>query len=148
MLGLNKCFFIGNLTADPELKFSPTGKPITTFTIASNYFSKDSSSGERKDAVEFIRMTAFNRNAEVANDFLSKGSSVFIEARYHSNFYDKDGIRKYTHSHWVERLYVLSRRATVESSDTKTFYGLKPNSLTDTDGEVEPIDPILSGKEK
>lgn len=80
MANFNKVFLIGNLTRDPELKYTPNGTAVTEFGIAVNR-SYTSVSGEKKEDVCFVSISVFGRKAEVANEYLKKGSPIFIEGR-------------------------------------------------------------------
>ena len=77
---LNKVLLIGNLTRDPELRYIPSGAAVATFTVAVNRVYKDQA-GEKKEQVSFIRVVVWGRRAEVCGEYLSKGSSVFVEGR-------------------------------------------------------------------
>jgi len=82
----NKVFLIGNLTRDPELRYTPAGIPVARFTVAVNRRSKD------KDEVDFIPVTAWRRLAEICGEFLKKGRPVAIEGRLQiRSFQGKDG---------------------------------------------------------
>lgn len=81
MASLNKVMLIGNLTKDPELKYTPGGAAVCEFTVAVNRRWSDKASGEKKEEVSFFDIVAWNRTAEVAAQYLKKGRSVFVEAR-------------------------------------------------------------------
>lgn len=92
----NKVMLLGNLTRDPELRYIPSGQAVTTFTIAVNrpYLS---SAGEKKEEVTFVRVVVWGRHAEVCNEYLKKGSSVFVEGRLQSrNWEAADGAKRST----------------------------------------------------
>ncbi len=96
MANLNKAFLIGNLTRDPELRYTPSGLAVTTFTVASNR-SYNTPSGEKKDEATFIRVVVWGKRAEVCGEYLNKGSSVFIEGRIQSrNWQAQDGTKRTT----------------------------------------------------
>lgn len=80
MANLNKVFLMGNLTADPELRYTPKGTAVTDIRLAINrYYAGDS--GERQEETTFVDVTLWNRQAEVAGSYLSKGRGVFVEGR-------------------------------------------------------------------
>lgn len=90
---LNRVFMIGNLTRDPELRYLPSGQPVTTFTIAVNR-TYTSSTGEKKEDTSFIRVVVWARRAEVCNEYLRKGSPVFVEGRLQSRTWEaQDGTK-------------------------------------------------------
>ena len=79
-MSVNKCLFIGNLTADPEIRTMPNGEQVANFTIALNerYKAKD---GNIVENVEYVRIVLYRRLAEIADQYLTKGSQVYIEGR-------------------------------------------------------------------
>ena len=79
MANLNRVTVIGVLGRDPETKQFPNGGSVTTFSVATSEFWKDKTTGERKEATEWHRITTNNRLAEIASKYLKKGSKVYIE---------------------------------------------------------------------
>jgi single-strand DNA-binding protein len=93
---LNKVFLIGNLTRDPELRYLTTGRAVTSFSIACNR-AFTTQSGEKKEEVTFIRIVTWEKRAEVCNEYLKKGSPVFIEGRLQSRTWEaQDGSKRST----------------------------------------------------
>src|SRR5512141_106963 len=88
---LNKVMIIGNIGGEPEMRFTPGGNPVTTFSVATNrvYNSTD---GERKEETEWFNIVTWNKTAEFANQYLSKGRKVYVEGRLHTRTWDgQDG---------------------------------------------------------
>jgi len=86
---------IGNLGKDVEMRFTPSGSPVATFSIATNRKFKDKS-GELKEQVDWFSIVAWNKTAELCNQFLQKGSSVFIVGRLSNRSWDgQDGQKRY-----------------------------------------------------
>ncbi len=81
--GLNKIMVIGNLGTDPELRYTPSGKPVTTFRLATNraYRTQD---GERREETEWFTVVAWDRLAEQCNQYLAKGRKAYVEGRLQS----------------------------------------------------------------
>ena len=77
---LNKIMIIGNLGSDPEMRYTPNGAAVTSFSVATNRKYK-TSDGEQRDETVWFRVSAWGRLAEVTNEYLSKGSSVYVEGR-------------------------------------------------------------------
>lgn len=95
--GINKVILIGNLGGDPEVRYTPGGSAVTTVSIATSDGWKDKDSGEMKERTEWHRVVFFNRLAEIAGEYLKKGSKVFVEGRLQTRkWQDKDGNDKYT----------------------------------------------------
>ncbi len=108
-VSLNKVLLMGNLTRDPELRYLPSGQPVTTFTIAvnRNYVAQ---SGEKKEEVSFIRVVVWARRAEVCNEYLRKGSPVFVEGRLQSRSWEaQDGSKRSTLEVVAQNVQFLSR---------------------------------------
>jgi single-strand DNA-binding protein len=94
---LNKVTLIGNLGADPEVRYLPTGGAVTSVSLATTRRWKDKQSGERKDATEWHRVIFFNRLAEVAGEYLKKGSQIYVEGRLQTRKWQgQDGQDRYT----------------------------------------------------
>ena len=94
-MNLNKVFLIGNLTADPELRTTPSGQSVMEVRVATNRSWTDKS-GKRQDQAEFHSVIIWGRQAEIVKQFLTKGSSIFIEGRLQTrNWDDKQGVK-----HW------------------------------------------------
>lgn len=91
-MNLNKVFLIGRLTQDPQVKVTPNGKVVCVFGIATNTFAKDPRTGEVKKNTEFHNIVLWQRLAEIASQYLKKGSLVFIEGRLRTrNWQDSNG---------------------------------------------------------
>lgn len=91
MINLNKVFLVGNLTRDPELRYTPQGSAVATLRIAVNTLFKDKTGESKKDTC-FINVIVWGQLAEVCNQYLSKGRSVFVEGRLVSrNWQGSDG---------------------------------------------------------
>jgi single-strand DNA-binding protein len=89
---MNKIMLIGNLGKDPEMNYTPSGTSITKFTLAVNRRMKDRETGERREETTWFNIVAWERLAETCNEYLRKGSKVYIEGRMTSRKYtDKDG---------------------------------------------------------
>lgn len=107
MASLNKVFLMGNLTRDPELRYTPNGIAVVGLGLAVNRRYKDKA-GEMKEETLFINATAWNKQAEVCNQYLKKGRPVFIEGRLQSRTWEgKDGQKRTTIDVQVERVQFL-----------------------------------------
>lgn len=91
---LNRVFLIGNLTRDPELRYLPSGQAVANFTVAVNR-AYTANSGEKKQDTSFIRIVVWARLAEICNEYLKKGSPVFVEGRLQSRSWEaQDGTKR------------------------------------------------------
>jgi single-strand DNA-binding protein len=95
--GINKVILVGNLGQDPEVKYMPSGGAVCNVSLATTDSWKDKSSGERQERTEWHRVVLFNRLAEIAGEYLRKGSQVYIEGRLQTRkWQDKEGQERYT----------------------------------------------------
>ncbi len=93
---INKAILIGNLGADPEVRYTQSGTAVANFTVATSERWKDQS-GQQQEQTEWHRIVAFKRLGEICGEYLSKGSKVYIEGRIQTRSWeDKDGNKKYT----------------------------------------------------
>lgn len=95
-MNVNKVFICGNVTADPELRATPSGQQVSVFNVATNRYWTDKA-GQKQQSAEFHRIVLWGRQAQVASQFLVKGSMVFIEGRLQTRSWtDKNGGQRYT----------------------------------------------------
>jgi single-strand DNA-binding protein len=96
MAGVNKAILVGNLGRDPELRTTPNGQSVVNFTLATSETWNDKS-GERQERTEWHRIVVWGKTAEMCNQYLSKGRTVYIEGRIQTREWeDKDGAKRYT----------------------------------------------------
>ncbi len=94
--GINKVILIGNVGADPEVRYMPNGNAVTNLTLATSDSWKDKQSGQIQERTEWHRVSLFGKIAEIAGQYLRKGSKVYIEGRLQTREWEKDGIKRYT----------------------------------------------------
>lgn len=127
-MSVNKCLFIGNLTAAPEIRIMPNGEQVANFTIALNekYKAKD---GNIVENVEYVRIVLYRRLAEIAGQYLTKGSQVYIEGRLKTRkWQDSNGQDRYTTEIQGDNLQMLGGRQD-EPKQAKASKA-KPNPLS------------------
>jgi single-strand DNA-binding protein len=111
MAGVNKAILIGNLGRDPELRFTPNGQPVATFSLATSFRWKDKN-GQPQDRTDWHNIVVFGRQAEVCKEYLKKGRLVYLEGRIQNRTYeDKDGVKKYRSEIIVTQMTMLGRMA-------------------------------------
>ncbi|MCH7502215.1 MAG: single-stranded DNA-binding protein [Proteobacteria bacterium] len=109
--GINKVIIVGNLGQDPETRYMPSGSAVTNFTVATNESWKDKQTGEQKDRTEWHRIAMFGRLAEVAAEYLRKGSQVYIEGKLRTRkWQDRDGKDRYTTEIIADEMQMLGGR--------------------------------------
>jgi single-strand DNA-binding protein len=106
MGSVNKVILIGNLGADPELKYTPSSRALCNLRIATTDVFKDKS-GQRQERTEWHRVTVWGDQAENCSKYLSKGRSVYVEGRLQTRSYDKDGQKHYATDVVAERVVFL-----------------------------------------
>src|SRR5215212_29381 len=95
-MSFNKIILVGNLGRDPELRYTPQGTPVCSFTVATNEKRKDRA-GEMQDFTTWFRVTLWGRQAETASQYLTKGRPIYVEGRLRlDEWTDKDGKQRYT----------------------------------------------------
>jgi single-strand DNA-binding protein len=95
--GINKVILVGNLGNDPEVRYSQSGMAMTSISVATSESWKDKTSGEQQERTEWHRVKFFGRLAEIAGEYLKKGSQVYIEGKLRTDKYtDKAGVEKYS----------------------------------------------------
>jgi len=94
--GINKVILIGNLGGDPDTRFLPNGNAVTNITLATSDSWRDRQTGQMQERTEWHRVTFFGKIAEIAGQYLRKGSKVYVEGRLQTREWEKDGIKRYT----------------------------------------------------
>jgi len=112
MASINKVILIGNLGKDPEMKFTPSGKATCKFSLATNAKWTDAN-GEKKEAVTWHNIETWGRLAEICNEYLHKGSQVYIEGRIDNRSWDDQGVKKYFSSVVAEKVQFLGSKSEV-----------------------------------
>ena len=109
--GINKVILVGNLGADPETRYMPSGSAVTNLSIATSESWKDNQTGEQKDRTEWHKVAMFNRLAEIAAEYLRKGSQVYIEGKLRTRkWQDKSGQDRWTTEIIADEMQMLGGR--------------------------------------
>jgi single-strand DNA-binding protein len=138
--GINKVIIVGNLGQDPETRYMPSGSAVTNFTVATNESWKDKQTGEQKDRTEWHRVAMFNRLAEIAAEYLRKGSQVYIEGKLRTRKWQgQDGNDRYTTEIIADEMQMLGSRGDSGGSYGAGRGGNKPESKQ---GDSAPAQPI------
>ncbi|MCG3153697.1 MAG: Single-stranded DNA-binding protein [bacterium] len=122
--GLNKVMLIGHVGRDPEIKYTPGGLAVATFSVATNESFKDKE-GKQQDRTEWHRIVAFGRTAEVMGEYLKKGQLVYVEGRLQTRSWDDDkGQKRYITEIVANSVQFLSRKG--EGVDTGAAAEIPP----------------------
>jgi len=109
--GINKVILVGNLGADPETRYMPSGSAVPNLSVATSEQWKDKQSGEQKERTEWHKVAMFNRLAEIAAEYLRKGSQVYIEGKLRTRkWQDRDGKDRWTTEIIADEMQMLGGR--------------------------------------
>ncbi|TDR48422.1 single-strand binding protein [Tahibacter aquaticus] len=109
--GINKVILVGNVGKDPETRYSAGGMAVTTISVATSEAWKDKQTGEQKEKTEWHRVKFFGRLAEIAGEYLKKGSQVYVEGSLRTEEYEKDGVKRYSTDIVAAEMQMLGGRA-------------------------------------
>jgi len=108
-MNLNKVMLIGNLTRDPEIRNTPNGTNVASFSIATNYVWKDQA-GQKQEKAEFHNIVAWRKLADICGQYLRKGSKIYIEGRLQTRDWDgQDGVKRYRTEIIADNMIMLDR---------------------------------------
>tara|TARA_B100001971_G_C18187762_1_gene536713 strand:- start:363 stop:797 length:435 start_codon:yes stop_codon:yes gene_type:complete len=141
MASLNKVMIIGNVGNEPEMRFTPNGNPVTSFSVATNriYTSPE---GERKQETEWFSVVAWNKLAEQCNQFLNKGRLVYAEGRLRTHSWEgQDGQKRYRTEIIANRVTFLDRQTSASLPEDKVNEANSGEKIDETEtGGLEPDD--------
>ena len=109
--GVNKVILVGNLGRDPETRYTQNGSAVTQFSIATSDSWRDKSTGEQQDRTEWHNIVCFARLAEIAGEYLKKGSKVYIEGSLRTSNWEQEGQKRYRTEVMARELQMLDSRA-------------------------------------
>jgi len=111
MLNLNRAQILGNLTRDPEMRFTPNGQAVSSFSVATNRRWNNRETGEQQEQVEFHNIVVWGKQAEAVTPMLKKGGPVFVEGRLQTRSWEgQDGVKRYRTEIVADSVIVLSSR--------------------------------------
>jgi len=120
MAGLCKAMIIGNLGRDPEMRYTPSGRPVTSFSVACNHVYT-SADGERREETEWFRVNAWGKLAETCNQYLKKGSRVYVEGRLRTRTWEgQDGQKRTDVEIVASDMRILDSRSRGEAPDASS----------------------------
>ena len=138
MSGVNKCIFIGNLTRDVETRFTKSGDPVTSFSIACNESWKGKD-GQKQERVEYVNVVTFGKLASICGEYLTKGKQVYIEGRMQTDKYDKNGVDTYSTKIVASTMTMLGQSGGSSSSGSQGSSGSPGASGGSDDFEDDDI---------
>ena len=143
--GVNKVILVGTLGADPDTRYTPSNAAVTNLSIATNESWKDKQSGEQKEKTEWHRVVMFNRLAEIATEYLRKGSQVYIEGKIQTRKWeDIEGKDRWTTEVVANEMQMRGSRSSgsnsapssMEGSPSSNVSAPKPQSSDDFDDDI------------
>ena len=147
MASVNKVIIVGNLGADPETRYLPSGEAVTNIRVATTDKWKDKTSGEMKEATEWHRIAFFGRLATVAGEYLKKGSQVYVEGSLRTRkWQDKEGKDRYTTEIRADTMQMLGSRAGAGEPRGETRGEPRGESAAPKGGEAKPAAKKPAGK--
>ncbi|HBD23308.1 MAG TPA: single-stranded DNA-binding protein [Oceanospirillaceae bacterium] len=108
--GVNKVILVGNVGGDPEVRYMPSGGAVTNLTLATSESWKDKQTGQPQERTEWHRVVFFNRLAEIAGEYVRKGSKLYIEGALRTRQWEQDGVKRYTTEIVASEMQMLDGR--------------------------------------
>jgi single-strand DNA-binding protein len=108
--GVNKVIIIGNVGGDPETKYMPSGGAVTNLSLATSESWKDKQTGQPQERTEWHRVVFFNRLAEIASEYVRKGSKLYVEGSLRTRQWEQDGIKRYSTEIVASQMQMLDSR--------------------------------------
>ena len=133
--GLNKVMIIGHLGRDPEMRFTPSMRPVTNFSVATNR-SWTTQDGERHTETEWFNVVAWGSLAEICNQYLKKGQQVYIEGRLQTRRWEEEGVKRSNVEIVAKEMIMLGKRTQKDSADQNEDEDFDTN-FDDTDDEED-----------
>lgn len=139
MYSLNKAMIIGNLTRDPEIRNTPSGQTVTSFSVATNFVWSDQS-GQQQSKTEFHNIIAWRKLGEICGQYLSKGTKVYIEGRLQTTEWNsQDGNKRQRTEIVADNMIILSPKGSNQSFGNKEEEIVLPENEGDDEIKIEDI---------
>ena len=140
--GINKVIIVGNLGQDPEIKYTAGGAAVTTLNIATSDSWKDKDSGMDQERTEWHRVVLWRRLAEVAGEYLKKGSKVYIEGQLQTRKWEQEGQTRYTTEIIARDMQFLDSRGSSNNESTQKSSEMNDQSAADVPDSAIDDDDI------
>ena len=140
MVSMNKITIIGHLGRDPEMRYTPQGAAVTDFSVATSRRFTDGT-GERREETDWFRVSAWRQLAELCNQYLQKGSLVYVEGRLHTRTYEgNDGATRFSNEVTASEVRFLNRPDRDSEGASGGGYGAPSSGFSQGAGPAEPDD--------
>ncbi|MEK9822490.1 MAG: single-stranded DNA-binding protein [Gammaproteobacteria bacterium] len=134
--GINKVILVGNLGRDPETRYMPSGGAVTNVSVATSKQWRDRDSGENKERTEWHRVVFFNRLAEIAGEYLKKGSQIYLEGELRTREWERDGQKHYTTEIVANEMQMMGGRGDMGGGGGGGFGGGAPGPAASGGGST------------
>jgi single-strand DNA-binding protein len=138
--GINKVILVGNLGQDPEVKFTAGGAAVTTLSIATSESWKDKESGTEQEKTEWHRVVLWRRLAEIAGEYLKKGSKVYIEGQLQTRKWEQEGLTRYTTEVIARDMQFLDSRGNMDNSNSPSDISSTSEDSVSSEQEIKDDD--------
>ena len=119
--GVNKVILVGNVGNDPECRTMPNGNAVSNLSLATSDSWKDKNTGEQQECTEWHRVVFFNRLAEIVDQYVKKGSKLYVEGRLQTRSWEQDGVKRYTTEIVANEMQMLDSRGSVGAQGDNPF---------------------------
>ncbi len=126
--GVNKVILIGNVGNDPEVRYMPNGNAVANISVATSDSWKDKNTGEQQDRTEWHRVVFFNRLAEIVEQYVKKGSRLYVEGRLQTRSWEQDGVKRYSTEIVGNDMQMLDSRGSAGGSQGDNPFGQNQQS--------------------
>ena len=123
--GVNKVILVGNVGNDPEVRYMPNGNAVANVSVATSDSWKDKNTGEQQERTEWHRVVFFNRLAEIVEQYIKKGSKLYLEGRLQTRSWEQDGVKRYSTEIVASEMQMLDSRG---SAGSEQDFGGQPSA--------------------
>ena len=126
--GVNKVILVGNLGNDPEVRYMPNGNAVANVSLATSETWKDKSTGEQQEKTEWHRVVFFNRLAEIVEQYVKKGTKLYVEGRLQTRSWEQDGVKRYSTEVVANDMQMLDSRGGVSQDFSGSQIAAAPSA--------------------
>ena len=140
--GINKVILVGNLGNDPEVRYMPNGNAVANISLATSDSWKDKTSGEQQEKTEWHRVVFFNRLAEIVEQYVKKGSKLYVEGRLQTRSWEQEGVKRYSTEIVASEMQMLDGRAGPQETNDNAFgQSQRPPEPSQSEGQSKAAQP-------
>ena len=135
--GVNKVILVGSVGQDPEVRHMPNGNAVSNLSIATSETWKDKTSGEQQEKTEWHRLVFFNRLAEIVDQYVKKGSKIYVEGKLQTRSWEKEGVKQYTTEIVVSEMHMLDSRSETGNAQSSS---VQKSQASNNNGQSKLMD--------